>query len=100
MTLDHVTIQLNVRDLQASSTYYRKLGFLRHDGNDENWLILRQGHITIGLYEDLLEGPVSLQFQGANPRGFLTSLGIDHDVSPDGTSSRDPDGNTLHFMLP
>jgi predicted lactoylglutathione lyase len=96
MTLDRVTIRLNVQDLQVSSAYYRKLGFERHDGNDENWLILTQGSITIGLFEGILDNPISLSFTGASPKGLLDLAVASRDAA-NGVALTDPDGTPLHF---
>jgi catechol 2,3-dioxygenase-like lactoylglutathione lyase family enzyme len=99
LTLNSLIVRLNVRDLQASSAFYRNLGFERFDGNDEHWLILKHGSIQIGLYEERLGVPLSLSF-GVSTAESLYAAGIVAEGAADDASTRDPDGNILHFQLP
>jgi catechol 2,3-dioxygenase-like lactoylglutathione lyase family enzyme len=55
-TLGAFSVSLAVRDLQASRTFYEKLDFAVVAGDPaQNWLILRNGTITIGLFQGMFE---------------------------------------------
>jgi lactoylglutathione lyase len=61
MQLGAFSVSLAVKELPASRAFYEKLGFRQVGGNPEqNWLILRNGETTIGL------------FQGMFPNNLLT----------------------------
>jgi lactoylglutathione lyase len=50
------SISLAVKDLTASRDFYRKLGFEPVGGKlEQNWLILRNGITTIGLFQGMFE---------------------------------------------
>jgi len=50
------SISLAVKDLNASSAFYEKLGFHTFGGNAaQNWLIMKNGDHVIGLFQGLLE---------------------------------------------
>ena len=56
MNLGAFSISLNVKDLRASEAFYSKLGFRTFGGNaEQNWLILKNGDCTIGLFQGMLE---------------------------------------------
>ena len=59
MKLGAFSVSLSVKDIAASRKFYEKLGF-RPVGGDpgENWQILRNGHVTIGLFHGMFEGNV------------------------------------------
>jgi lactoylglutathione lyase len=60
-TLGAFSVSLAVKDIHASRAFYEKLGFTSVFGEPtQNWLILRNGNVTIGL------------FQGMFPRNMLT----------------------------
>ena len=71
MNLGAFSISLSVKDLQASKSFYEKLGFSAFGGNAaQNWLIMKNpdGHI-VGL------------FQGMFPNNILTfNPGWDQDA--------------------
>jgi catechol 2,3-dioxygenase-like lactoylglutathione lyase family enzyme len=47
---------LAVKNLQASQAFYEKLGFEQVLGDPaQNWLILRNGTVTIGLFQGMFE---------------------------------------------
>jgi lactoylglutathione lyase len=55
-TLGAFSVSLAVKDLQASRAFYEKLGFEVCGGNPaQNWLILRNGTVTIGLFQGMFE---------------------------------------------
>lgn len=56
MELGAFSISLAVQDLSASRSFYEKLGFVEVGGQAEhNWLILRNGDTTIGLFQGMFE---------------------------------------------
>jgi catechol 2,3-dioxygenase-like lactoylglutathione lyase family enzyme len=58
-TLGAFSVSLAVKDLQASQAFYEKLGFQAAGGNAaQNWLILRNGTVTIGLFQGMFNGNI------------------------------------------
>jgi catechol 2,3-dioxygenase-like lactoylglutathione lyase family enzyme len=56
MDLGAFSISLAVQDLTASKDFYAKLGFTVVGGDAaQNWLILRNGDHTIGLFQGMFE---------------------------------------------
>jgi catechol 2,3-dioxygenase-like lactoylglutathione lyase family enzyme len=56
MDLGTFSISLAVKDLAASRAFYEKLGFEVSGGNPEhNYLILRNGHQIIGLFQGMFD---------------------------------------------
>jgi lactoylglutathione lyase len=55
-TLGAFSVSLAVRDLEASRAFYEKLEFQVVGGDaTQNWLILRNGSVTIGLFQGMFE---------------------------------------------
>ncbi|MEY3160851.1 MAG: hypothetical protein RIT25_842 [Planctomycetota bacterium] len=55
-SLGAFSVSLAVKDLAASRAFYEKLGFTAAGGDPkQNWLILRNGTVTIGLFQGLFE---------------------------------------------
>src|SRR5215213_1361621 len=55
-TLGAFSVSLAVRDLEASRAFYEKLEFQVVGGDaTQNWLILRNGAVTIGLFQGMFE---------------------------------------------
>lgn len=55
-TLGAFSLSLAVKDLPASQAFYEKLGFKQVMGDPtQNWLILRNGAITIGLFQGMFD---------------------------------------------
>ncbi|MBA3548934.1 MAG: VOC family protein [Nannocystis sp.] len=55
-TLGAFSVSLAVKDLQASRDFYEKLDFAVVGGEPaRNWLILRNGTTTIGLFQGMFE---------------------------------------------
>ena len=73
-TLGAFSVSLAVKNIQASRAFYEKLDFEVVGGDEaQNWLILRNGSVTIGL------------FQGMFPRNILTfNPGWDEKAQPVG----------------
>ena len=56
MELGAFSISLAVKDIQASKEFYEKLGFQVFMGDiSQNWLILKNGAHTIGLFQGMFE---------------------------------------------
>lgn len=56
MQLGAFSVSLAVKDIAASRTFYGHLGFEPAGGNaEQGWLILRNGAITIGLFQGMFE---------------------------------------------
>jgi len=56
MELGAFSISLAVKDLEASRSFYEKLGFEIFGGDaSQNWLILKNGECVIGLFQGMLE---------------------------------------------
>jgi catechol 2,3-dioxygenase-like lactoylglutathione lyase family enzyme len=56
MELGAFSISLAVKDLEASRKFYEKFGFTVFGGNpSQNWLILKNSHHVIGLFQGMFE---------------------------------------------
>lgn len=56
MQLGAFSVSLAVKDIQASQSFYEKLGFTTFMGDAaQNWLILRNGDCVIGLFQGMFE---------------------------------------------
>ena len=56
MELGAFSVSLNVKDLEASKTFYEKLGFHVFAGDaTQNWLIMKNGDHIIGLFQGMFE---------------------------------------------
>ena len=56
MDLGNFSISLAVKDLAASRAFYEKFGFTVFGGDQSrNWLILKNGHHLIGLFQGMFE---------------------------------------------
>ena len=117
MQLGAFSISLAVKDIQASKTFYEKLG-LRSLGNSgaDDWMILKNGDHVIGLFQDMFERNI-LTFnpgwdQNAQPLAAFTDvrelqqrlkaegvkLVLEADENTTGPASimlHDPDGNPI-----
>jgi predicted lactoylglutathione lyase len=119
MNLGAFSISLNVKDIQASKSFYEKLGFSVFGGDAaQNWLIMKNGDHVIGLFQGMFENNI-LTFnpgwdQNANKLDSFTDVrdlqralkaqGIkiqtEADESTSGPASFiivDPDGNPILF---
>ncbi|MBA5245980.1 VOC family protein [Marnyiella aurantia] len=119
MDLGAFSVSLNVRDIQQSYEFYKKLGFEQMGGNiDQKWLILRNGSTVLGLFQGMFEKNILTFNPGwdqnaANLENFqdvreiqklLKSAGLSLDKEADETTSgpehfilQDPDGNLIMF---
>lgn len=117
MNLGAFSVSLSVKDIQASKSFYKKLGFSEFGGDEsQNWLILKNGDHVIGLFHGMFEGNL-LTFnpgwdQSTNTLASFTDVrdlqkelkeqGVsfisEADESTSGPASFvlvDPDGNTI-----
>ena len=117
MDLGAFSISLSVKDLAASRAFYEKLGFASVMGEpQQNWLILRNGTTTIGLFQGLFEGNILTFNPGWSPlaepvqkfedvrslAARLEAAGVELATRPEPNSTGpasfvlvDPDGNTI-----
>jgi len=117
MNLGAFSISLSVKDIQASKSFYEKLGFSVFGGDAaQNWLIMKNGDHIIGLFQGMFEKN-SLTFnpgwdQDAKPGGSFTDVrdlqralkakGINFQTEADESTTGpasfiivDPDGNPI-----
>ena len=117
MDLGAFSVSLSVQDLAASRAFYETLGFEAIGGDpSQNWLILRNGEATIGLFHGMFEGNV-LTFNpgwsssGEHPDAFtdvreiqrrledegleLTTRADESSSGPGHVALMDPDGNAI-----
>lgn len=56
MELGNFSVSLAVKDLEASRSFYEKLGFAAWGGDPaQGWLILKNGACIIGLFQGMFE---------------------------------------------
>lgn len=109
MNLGKQYLALNVKDLLRSKQFYELLGFKANPGFgglEKKWLIMRNGEITIGLYQDIIPKN-TITFNTADVRqlqrdlrkkGFQFILEADeYSFGPAHFLVIDPDGNPLFF---
>ncbi|MCB9669609.1 MAG: VOC family protein [Alphaproteobacteria bacterium] len=79
MELGAFSVSLTVKDLAASRAFYAKLGFQPMGGDpDQGWQVLRNGSVTIGLFQGMFERNI-LTFNpgwgyGAEPLDHFTDV--------------------------
>lgn len=119
MELGAFSVSLAVKDIKASKAFYEKLGFSEFHGDiSQNWLIMKNGDVVIGLFQGMFDKNL-LTFnpgwdQDAQPLESFTDVreiqrrlkaqGIEilneADESTTGPASfftADPDGNPILF---
>ncbi|TDJ74547.1 MAG: VOC family protein [Planctomycetota bacterium] len=117
MELGAFSVSLAVKDLAASRAFYEKLGFEEKGGNAaQNWLILRNGTTTIGLFQGMFEENIMTFNPGWNSDAKklekftdvrelqrrlkaagleLTSEADESTTGPASLTLADPDGNVI-----
>ena len=56
MELGAFSVSLSVKDLEASKSFYEKLGFQVFGGDAaQNWLVMKNGDHVIGLFQGMFE---------------------------------------------
>lgn len=59
MELGNFSVSLNVRDIQKSKAFYEDLGFSEFGGDiSQNWVILKNGSCTIGLFQGMFDSNI------------------------------------------
>lgn len=59
MTLGAFSMSLNVKDIHVSKDFYEKLDFKVFGGDiKQNWLIMKNGHTIIGLFQGMFENNI------------------------------------------
>lgn len=119
MEIGAFSVSLAVKDIGASKVFYEKLGFKQVSGEEsENWVILRNGGKTIGLFQGMFEANILTFNPGwdkdnqklesfTDIRGIqkeLKSKGVafmseadESSVGPASFMLSDPDGNVILF---
>lgn len=119
MSIGAFSVSLAVNDLDVSRVFYEKLGFEQAGGDaEQNWLILRNGTTTIGLFQGMFEDNIMTFNPGWGPQAQpvesfedvraiqsrLVEQGIELAVSADAEGTgpahivlQDPDGNQIMF---
>ncbi|MDO6447276.1 VOC family protein [Colwellia sp. 1_MG-2023] len=117
MELGAFSVSLAVNNIEESKIFYQKLGFEIIGGDQsQNWLILRNGQHTLGLFQGMFEGNImtfnpgwdqngktlesytdvrellrEFEAQGVN----IIQKSINGDSGPSSFSLKDPDGNSI-----
>ncbi|MFT4924448.1 MAG: catechol 2,3-dioxygenase-like lactoylglutathione lyase family enzyme [Phenylobacterium sp.] len=117
MKLGAFSVSLAVNNIEESKLFYQKLGFEIIGGEQsQNWLILRNGDHTIGLFQGMFEGNImtfnpgwdknnqplesytdirellkAFEAQGVN----ISQKSISGESGPSSFSIQDPDGNAI-----
>lgn len=117
MTLGAFSISLSVRQLERSKSFYETLGFAVHGGSlEQKYLIMKNGHALVGLFEGMFDGWMLTFNPGWNEEAqavdpfddirkigrHLVSNGIEIEgehlpnlSGPGHLMIRDPDGNAI-----
>lgn len=116
MDLGSFSVSLSVKNLQASMSFYEKLGFEQVGGNpQENWVILRNREQVIGLFQDMFKDNILTFNPGWDQRGnelesftdvreiqqrlqnqgIALSTEVNSDAGPASVMLSDPDGNQI-----
>ena len=79
MNLGAFSVSLAVKDIKASKTFYKKLGFKEVGGDiAQNWVILRNREHTIGLFQGMFDKNIMTFNPGwdsqANPVESFTDI--------------------------
>lgn len=109
MDLGAFSVSLAVKDIEASRSFYEKLGFTVMGGDQsQGWLILKNGSTVIGLFQGMFENNI-LTFnpgwdQDAQPLASFTDVReVQKSLEAQGvsiTTRADPDGSgPAHIVL-
>lgn len=117
MELGAFSVSLAVKDIEKSKVFYQKLGFDVIGGDQsQNWLIIRNGDHTIGLFQGMFEENImtfnpgwdkdgktlasfsdirtllaEFKYQGVE----ITHESISGESGPSNFALKDPDGNAI-----
>ncbi|MBU2918506.1 VOC family protein [Psychrosphaera sp. F3M07] len=117
MKLGAFSVSLAVQDIEQSKLFYQKLGFEIIGGDQtQNWLIVRNGEHTIGLFQGMFDSNILTFNPGWDQSGKklesytdirqllkefeaqgveITHKSITGDSGPSSFSIKDPDGNAI-----
>ncbi|MEC4727225.1 VOC family protein [Shewanella sp. D64] len=117
MELGAFSVSLSVKNIEDSKVFYQKLGFKVVGGDQsQNWLIVRNGDHTIGLFQGMFEGnimtfnpgwdkscqtltsytDVRVLLKAFEAQGVeILQKAIDGESGPSSFSVQDPDGNAI-----
>jgi len=117
MQLGTFSVSLAVKDLATSRAFYEKLGFeVFHDQTEANYLIMKNGTATVGLFMGMFEGNIltfnpgwddkaqdvdpfddvrAIQKQLKNNEVGLVSEVDEASTGPASLMLQDPDGNMI-----
>lgn len=117
MELGAFSVSLAVKDIEASKVFYEKLGFKVFMGDQaQNWLIMKNGDHTIGLFQGMFEKNILTFNPGwnsdAQPLGTFTDVRVlqrqlkeggitmiseadENSTGPASFMMLDPDGNPI-----
>ena len=119
MELGAFSVSLAVKNIEDSKVFYQNIGFKVVGGDQaQNWLILKNGDHTIGLFQGMFESNImtfnpgwdknceaqesfidvrdivkELEAKGVN----IVHKSITGDSGPSNFSVKDPDGNSIMF---
>ena len=89
MNLGRFSVSLNVKNLEESREFYRRLGFRAYDDHqDDNWVIMRHAHVTIGLFQGMFDKNI-MTFNPPDARAVQAELkanGVEIDRETEGES--------------
>jgi lactoylglutathione lyase len=119
MELGAFSVSLAVKDIEASKQFYEKLGFMVFTGDQsQNWLIMKNGDKTIGLFQGMFDKNIltfnpgwsctaqqlteftdvrELQRQFKECGITMISEADESSTGPASFMITDPDGNTILF---
>ncbi|MFQ3247752.1 MAG: hypothetical protein ACJAYF_001347 [Arenicella sp.] len=117
MKLGAFSVSLSVKNIEQSKVLYQKIGFEKVGGEQsQNWLILRNGDHTIGLFQGMFDANIMTFNPGwdkdfktlesfTDIRVLLTDFeaqginiiqkSIDGESGPSSLSIQGPDGNAI-----
>jgi predicted lactoylglutathione lyase len=117
MELGAFSISLAVKDIDTSRVFYEKLGFNVFAGEpSENWLIMKNGDNSIGLFQDMFEANIltfnpgwdkdcnqlesftdvrELHKKFTSEGIEISSESITNETGPSSFTVVDPDGNSI-----
>ncbi len=117
MNLGAFSLSLNVSDLAKSRAFYEKLGFTVTGGDaEQNWLILRNGETTLGLFHGMFDKNMMTFNPGwkgsdmSSPddfddvraiqkhfddQGIVVTMRVQSESGPGHLMLEDPDGNPI-----
>lgn len=116
MELGNFSLSLAVKDLQASKDFYEALGFTVFFGEvEQNWLILKNGNATIGLFQGMFKDNIMTFNPGWNEnaqpveqytdvreiqatlkkQGITPVSEVETETGRGSFMIKDPDGNTI-----